>query len=319
MNYGSPTSDDWQVISSEVSLVEEHEMFSAITSQLINILSEKSCNVRVEDKEKLFGHIVKLEYYIIWTNSDCSLIRESAVRGLLDVLQVCPREITQEFIQMHGFHLVANQLKSYDATQKLFAELYAYCLGAQTASLLDDIKFARDWTQFTSSQVAAFEPLFALLVSSVKDTHLCHLSLQAMNSVLEHIPFSSPVLKYLFDNGIAECFANVLIESEIIRTNVYKEDESFYNEDTVYDDVLAVLYTLAFSLFNSAGGIFFEAYNDLLDLFISLRISTSGRLSALLQEALVVLHEAGVECMIKHAAEARNGQPKRFLNVISGR
>lgn len=317
--YGSPT-DDWTVISSETDHVEKHEMHAVLSSTLIHLYTETLLKMVPETRHRWMGTLIRLEYYLVWANSDCSLIREAAVQELFKVLSASTRDVIQDFISKYGFHLLANQLRSYDATESMFHLILSFILNCDVANInLEDIQASRDWTHFSLLQESAFIPLFAVILSSVKNTQLCHNQLVVLNCILDQIPFASPVLKFLFDNGIAECLANVLIESELARTGSLTSEDYAYSEDLIYEDVTTVLSTLGFSLFNSAGGIFFEAYNDLIDLFIALKMSTSGRLAALFQECIVVVMQAGLECIVKHANEARKGVPKRFLNLLTGR
>ncbi|KAI1302326.1 Lysosomal-trafficking regulator [Halotydeus destructor] len=311
----SSFSEEWQVISSEIENHSETNIHCAIFGELLQCLTHVVVTSTPEFKVKIVGKILKFDYVLVWLNSDSERVRVNSIRLLLAILKTAPKELSSDFVNRHGFQLVASQLKPHPATRKLFNSFFCFILDTNVEDLyVQDSDLLRDWTQITSCQASAFVPLFSLLVSSCRDPSMCHDALLNLNKLIDELPYSSPVLKFIYDNGICECVANVLIEAE---SRSPREDVGTAGDDFVCDEALRVLYTLAYALFNSAGGIFFEAYNDMVDLFMCLKSSSSRRLEAIFQECVVVLFEAGFDCIAKHVTEAR-AQPKRRFSLITG-
>jgi hypothetical protein len=157
---------------------------------------------------------------------------------------------------------------------------------------------------FSSSQTDLFVPLFAVLPKCTHDISLCHNALQTFYRIMTSL--NTKILKELYDYGLLECLAKV-----IINHNSYKQDSKVdtidgYEEDLINEDILYILREFSSQFFCSSGTNNYKIFCDALQFYsvIERKVIPINKLS--FRECQIALFEAAYDSMQSISEEAIN-------------
>jgi hypothetical protein len=298
-NYSIASNEEWQLIR-PVSHVSHETRHSIVFAELLNALNEVIADLLPQDVHSVLGPVITVNHFLIWSNSENGIIRESVLKTLLTTLKK-PQAVNfvAEFLKKDGFHLISNQLTQYGVSSETLSSLITFILDADRINLcLEDWSLNRNWLKVTSSQASAFQAFMSLLLKSQENISLAHWSLQNLYKLLKSIPNSCHVLKYLHDNGLVICLVNVLCKSDtsVSRSNLLLDD------DVIERDVLSLAEVLSAKLICSSGNIFREAFDDVVD-FVLLQSLHQKHKSDVLRQFLIALLRTAFDSIEKHASD----------------
>ncbi|CAG2104964.1 unnamed protein product [Medioppia subpectinata] len=308
--------EEWEIISEEeISLTDVvvDDCRDQITAGLISLIGDVIDSIGNDRNilDKVVGPIIKLEYLMVLANNKSFRVRESVMSTLYTCIKRCKSsDAMNQFIKLKGFHLLANQLHRYPTSSKLINICLALALGVNDCNDLNDLlieemfetnKGVNEW------QVELFVPFFAVLPKCVYDISLSHNSLQAFYRLMPS--FSTSFLKELYENGLLECMAKVIISH-----NCYKQrsesqttdSNDGYEEDLVYEDVNYILREFSSTLFSSSGANNHQIYCNSLQFFALLERKAQSTNRSAFRDNQIALFESAFDCIQNIADETKS-------------
>ena len=209
-----------------------------------------------------------------------------------------------QFSKAKGFHLVANQLHRYPASPRLVNICFGLLLEVNDLtefSLEDTIEINKSFEEW---HIHLFVPLMAILPKTVYDISLSHSALQIFHRLMSS--FNAHFLKEVYENGLLECLAKVLINN-----NIYKQrNQSFdtidgYEEDLINRDVNTILKEFSCILFSSSGTTYLQIYVQALEFFSVLEKKSMNFNQQTFRECRIALFESAFDCIQSIADESK--------------
>ena len=300
--------EEWGIISEdEISMTEE--VFDDCPDQMIAGLIELvGDTIKALDEEmldKVIGPIINLNYLIVLANNKSFRVRECVMTALYECVKRCKsNEVMSQFSKAKGFHLVANQLHRYPASPRLVNICFGLLLEVNDLtefSLEDTIEINKSFEEW---HIHLFVPLMAILPKTVYDISLSHSALQIFHRLMSS--FNAHFLKEVYENGLLECLAKVLINN-----NIYKQrNQSFdtidgYEEDLINRDVNTILKEFSCILFSSSGTTYLQIYVQALEFFSVLEKKSMNFNEQTFRECRIALFESAFDCIQSIADESK--------------
>ena len=303
--------EEWEIISEdEISLSEElaDDCPDQMIAGLIALIGDSIESLSDDMLEKVVGPIIKLDFLIVLANNKSFKVRESVMTALYICVKRCKStEVINNFVKSKGFHLMANQLHRFPASPKLINICFGLILEVKDLSeftLEDNFEMKKS---FTGCEADLFVPLFAVLPKTVSDTSLCHNSLQTFYRIMSS--FNTSFLKDVYENGLLECLAKVLINH-----NIYKQKNKTlsvdtidgYEEDLINDDINYILKEFSSLFFFTSGANNHQIFCTALQFFAVLERKAMSGSRQTFRECQIALLESAFDCIQFIAEETKS-------------
>lgn len=301
--------DEWGIISEdEISMTEE--VFDDCPDQMIAGLIELiGDTIKVLDEDmldKVVGPIINLNYLIVLANNKSFQVRECVITALYHCVKRCKSsEVMNQFCKSKGFHLVANQLHRYPASPLLVNICFGLLLEVSDLSEFtfeDTIEMKQSFEEW---HIHLFVPLMAILPKTVYDISLSHTALQTFHRLMSS--FSAFFLKEVYENGLLECLAKVLINNNLYKQRSERSDTiDGYEEDLINRDVNTILREFASILFSSSGAIYHQTYIHALEFFSVMEKKSMDFNQQTFRECRIALFESAFDCVQSIGEETKS-------------
>lgn len=155
--------DDWLMIKTTNDIITE-TVHSIIFSSLVDALTQIICDVQLGSLPEILGPVLSADHFVIWSNNENVLIRESVLRCLMMTLkkqqmqyrqcnsagqQSSPlsgstsnttssannsKGFTHDFLDKNSFFLLSNQMTQYKVSPELVSIVISFILDTMTVA-----------------------------------------------------------------------------------------------------------------------------------------------------------------------------------------
>lgn len=230
----------------------------------MKLLEKKLFNLPSEHVPAVIGEVLKAEYILVWAYHDSNDVRELAIRILFQYLQKAEPKRCEQFLRIHGFHLLANQLYDHAVT-KLLIEGCLSLLVDRPVDLKKDYDYSGpvDRDLATSVRPMGVVPLLALLENSLLKPSLFHLLIQHLCQLFIRV---DDLCLQAVDHGLLETLCNVIYGLCTLHDMQRFERSSAIaaNGDAVLEDLQQFLVCIVRKACSTNGNLYFQMFEDLL-------------------------------------------------------
>ncbi|XP_022782202.1 lysosomal-trafficking regulator-like isoform X2 [Stylophora pistillata] len=228
---------------------------------LMKLLEKKLFNLPSEHVPAVIGEVLKAEYILVWAYHDSDDVRELAIRILFQFLQKAEPKRFDQFLRIHGFHLLANQLYDHPVT-KLLLEGCLSLLVDRPVDLNKDYDYSGAEVRGLASSVRpkGVVPLMALLENSVLKPSLFHLLIQHLCQLFIKV---DELCLQAVDNGLLETLCNVIYGLCTLRHRQRKPSD-LPDLDAVMEDFQQFVVCIVRKACSTNGDLYFQMFEDML-------------------------------------------------------
>lgn len=231
---------------------------------LMKLLEMKLFNLPSEHVPAVIGEVLKAEYMLVWAYHDADNVREFAIRILFQYLQKAEPKRFDQFLRIHGFHLLANQLYDHAVTKLLIEGCLSLLVDRQVDLKKDyDYSSADDRDLASSVRPMGVVPLLALLENSLLKPSLFHLLIQHLCQLFIKV---DDLCLQAVDHGLLETLCNVIYGLCTLQHKQRLANGSFgvFDVDTIMEDLQQFIVCIVRKACSTNGNLYFQMFEDLL-------------------------------------------------------
>ncbi|KAL9952715.1 hypothetical protein ACROYT_G040007 [Oculina patagonica] len=231
---------------------------------LMKLLEMKLFNLPSEHVPAVIGEVLKAEYMLVWAYHDADNVREFAIRILFQYLQKAEPKRYEQFLRIHGFHLLANQLYDHAVTKVLIEGCLSLLVDRQVDLKKDyDYSGADDRDLASSVRPMGVVPLLALLENSLLKPSLFHLLIQHLCQLFIKV---DALCLQAVDHGLLETLCNVVYGLCTLqhKQRLVKGSSGVPKVDALMEDLQQFIVCIVRKACSTNGNLYFQMFEDLL-------------------------------------------------------